>query len=110
MAEFERELREGLRRVEAPAGFGDRVMARLEARERGLRRSAWWRSVAAVLVLGVAVGGWRLERARTEARETREQFAVAMRVTSRVTGRSFAEAGRRLERTDAGLTRGEEMR
>lgn len=106
MADFERELREGLRRVDAPEGFADRVVKRVEMRVRERRgmaaRGAWWRGVAAVLLVGLAVGGWFVQRERTErmaAREAREQFEVAMRVTTRVTQRSFAEAQRRINRS-----------
>lgn len=126
LADLEARLRAGLRRLEAPAGFAERVMDRVEARVgrvdgRGAGPAAgravadravavlaaavlrgWWRGVAAVLVVGVAAAGWMVERERTErmeAREARKQFAVAMRLTARVTERSFAEAQRRISRT-----------
>lgn len=108
MSDFERDdleqrLREGLRRLEAPEGFAERVMARAEIKGRRRDvRAGWWRSVAAVLLLGVAAGGWLVQRERTErmeAREAREEFGVAMRVTARVTERSFLEAQRRISRT-----------
>ena len=105
MADFERELREGLGRVDAPAGFAERVLDRVEMRARTRRgeaaRGAWWRGVAAALLVGLAAGGWWVQQERTErmeARAAREQFEVAMRVTTRVTARSFAEAQRRINR------------
>ena len=101
---LERELRAALGRVEAPAGFAGRVKARVaeRGREREGRRG-WWRGIAAAFLLGAMCGGWLMHQERVDRRqaiETREQFAVAMRVTSRVTERTFSEAGRRINRTE----------
>ena len=100
---LERELRAALGRVDAPSGFAGRVMARTAERS-GVReeRSGWWRAVAAAFLLGAMCGGWLMHQERVDRREamrTREQFAVAMRVTARATERSFTEAGRKINRT-----------
>lgn len=102
MADFEQELRESLRRVDAPRGFADRVVARAEMRQRrGADHRVWWRAVAAAFLLGALSGGWVVHREhvdRRQAMETKEQFDTAMRVTTRVTQRSFTEAQRRINR------------
>ena len=60
MSQFERDLRESLRRREPPPGFAGRVLARTrEIDERSERRSAWkwswrWVTVAAAVVMLVA--------------------------------------------------------
>ena len=104
VADFRARLRESLKRVDAPAGFAERVEARAAASGRTRAgRVVWWRAVAAVLLLVLGLGGWMTERERKERMEAREaqvQFGVAMRVAARVTERSFAEAGRRMNRTE----------
>ena len=103
-ADFEARLRESLKRVDAPVGFAERVEARAAASGRTRAgRVVWWRAVAAVMLLVLGLGGWMAERERKERMEAREaqvQFGVAMRVAARVTERSFAEAGRRINRTE----------
>ena len=57
---LERRLRTALERVNAPAWFAERVLARAEA-ERGAAgqvRGGWWRAVAAAFLLGALSGGW----------------------------------------------------
>lgn len=123
LADLEARLREGLRRLDAPDGFAERVLARAEAaggvrqeRKRDRRAAAvggWWRSVAAVLLLSLAAAGWMVESERMErmeARATREQFAVAMRVTARVTERTFIDAQRSISRAQAGSARRKQQR
>ena len=97
MTDFERELREGLRRVEAPPGFRERVMARAGERAASRAgRTGWWRGIAAAFLLGALFGGWLMHQERVDRREamvTRQQFDEAMRIT----GRSLAEAQRKIE-------------
>lgn len=95
-AEFERELVRAMRRVDAPEGFAERVMARARtASQAGAVVIPRWRSVrvwtsgaiAAAVLAGVFVGEQvhvRRERERAElARQelARQQFDVAMRIT-----------------------------
>lgn len=87
--DFERELREQLQARQAPAGFADRVMARAAVR-RGPVRWGWsgfgqpvWRwAVAALLVVGVVLGGMEHDRQQRIAGErAREQVLLALRIT-----------------------------
>ncbi|HVR44708.1 MAG TPA: hypothetical protein VMS56_14840 [Thermoanaerobaculia bacterium] len=84
---IERELREALRRPEAPPGFASRVVARARAGERGeggRGRGNAARALAAgvllALTLGV-VGGYRWERRRTAERAA-ESAVTALRIAS----------------------------
>lgn len=83
---FEEQLRESLRRVEAPAGFEQRILARVESRRRSSQRR--WLAVAASVVMMVSAGGygmhWREEQVR-EARveQARAQLEFALKLTSR---------------------------
>jgi hypothetical protein len=94
--DLERELRDGLRLREAPAGFADRVVARAAAQGVVIARkspSAWtgllrepivrW-AVAASLLIAVAAGGYaRHEQERRAAGErARQQVFLALRITS----------------------------
>ena len=112
--DMEDELRESLRHVPAPAGFSDRVMARVaqkeatrKARERqksffgGLHRNAGvWTSIAAALVL--AVGGnvmhTRHEREEREAAQVQAQMDLAMELT----GHALDQVQGNLEKSPAG--------
>ncbi len=93
----EAQLREGLQHVPAPAGFSDRVMARVAQREaarqqaaarkstfRGLHRHVGiWTSIAALLAL--TVGGdvmyTRHQRQEREAAQVQAQLDLAMELT-----------------------------
>lgn len=85
--DFERELREQLQVRSAPEGFADRVMARVPKRQG---RREWFRfnapvwrwAVAALLVVGMVVGGLERERQqRLEGEHAREQVMLALRIT-----------------------------
>ncbi len=83
---FEERLREAVRRPGVPAGFAERVVARIEAdgkarRERHQRTRAI-SAAAAVLVLAVGGwGGWRLEQNR-RAEHAAEEAVAALRIAS----------------------------
>ncbi|MFP5227961.1 MAG: hypothetical protein ACLGXA_10050 [Acidobacteriota bacterium] len=85
--DFERELREHLRARSAPEGFADRVMARVPQRAPrrgwlGLGTPVWRWAVAALLVMGMVVGGLERERQqRIEGERAREQVLLALRIT-----------------------------
>ena len=91
--EFEEELRASLQPRHAPAGFADRVLARVDALPQHnpvpwphrTIRNPWVRSaVAATLLLAVGLGGYiEHQRERQIAGEhARQQVLLALRITS----------------------------
>ena len=115
MNDLEQKLEGDLRRVGAPAGFAERVMARVAAETNDApspgRRSGvslgsffdwrWLRPVlAAAMVLLACFGSLAIHRAHVrevaeqrQAALTQARFALAMRLTSR----SLANASREVE-------------
>jgi len=88
---LERQLRGALRRVDAPPGFAERVIARAAARERPAPRRRWL-AVAASVVMLVSAGGYgehyRREQIRhQQAEAAREKLIIALRITSRQIGK-----------------------
>lgn len=85
--DFERELRERLQPRAAPQGFADRVMARVPGRPARwnwprFSAPAWRWAIAAVLVVGVVIGGLERERQqRMEGERARDQVLLALRIT-----------------------------
>lgn len=85
----ETELRAQMQRVAAPAGFTDRLMARVEAEQPKKAKVLMFRSpmtrtwlggaIAAMLALGVFAGERKYEEHRRA--EVQQQFETAMRVT-----------------------------
>jgi len=102
---LDNDLRNALRRVPAPEGFADRVLARVrggqtivsvsERRQAGLPVLHWWRGIAATFLLAAMLGGWgaheMVERRREAAgQRAREQVLLALRIT----GEKLAHAER----------------
>jgi anti-sigma-K factor RskA len=87
MSQFERDLREALRRKEPPPGFAGRVIARSrEIEERREARASWkwswrWSAAVAVVVMLLAGGSLYQERRRQEAERSKDQLLLALRVT-----------------------------
>jgi hypothetical protein len=85
--DFELELREQLQARPAPEGFADRVMARVPKRPVrrgwvGFRAPVWQWAVAALLVVGMVIGGLERERQqRMEGERARDQVLLALRIT-----------------------------
>lgn len=93
---LEDELREALRREEAPAGFAERVLA--NARVAAVR-DAWWRKwistgnvralryATAVVLLIAAVGGTveyrRYEEEQRQGELAKQQLMLALRIAGR---------------------------
>jgi hypothetical protein len=84
--ELERELRETLRRTQAPAGFSARVFERTSGKAAA---AAWWRrpalawSLASVLLVS-AVGGteaWHAHHERVEGERAKAELMLALRIT-----------------------------
>ena len=85
---LERELKQTLQRRRPPAGFTQRVMARLGEEDTGRRprRQAprWvpWAIAASLILAGTGGGGWvhqRQQQARAE--QARNQILFALQVT-----------------------------
>lgn len=105
----EAELQQEMKRVAAPAGFADRLMARAEAEQvkrpqrarvlafrSPIARTWIGGAIAAMLTLGVFVGGEVHERREKRQAEVQQQFETAMRVTDHAlehTRDSLAKAG-----------------
>jgi hypothetical protein len=83
MSQFDDDLRESLRRREAPAGFADKVLARTRETEKKPRPATWqWLAVAAMVVLMIGgVGLVREQRRQAEGEKNKEQLMVALRIT-----------------------------
>lgn len=89
MDQFENDLREALRQVGAPAGFEQRVLARLSSLDRSGRpasprpsRFTAWATAAGLAF--ASFGGVAIYRDRQErkALHARDQLVLALRVTS----------------------------
>jgi hypothetical protein len=85
MDDFERELQQGLLRLQAPSGLKRRIMARKRAldSERAHRRVLLWQRLAASIVLFGAVGGgftWHNVQERRKGEAARQQVMVALRI------------------------------
>src|SRR5262245_41809801 len=88
MSQFERDLRETLKRREPPAGFAGKVLARSrEIEERKEQRSAWkwsWRWLTATATLVIVVGGilgYREHSRQLQAEKSKEELMFALRLT-----------------------------
>lgn len=91
---LENELRQALRRVPAPEGFADRVLARIGRPDFSPAASPWWRAVAATLLLGAILGGWGAHETmrRREGERAREQVLLALRIAGTHVARAQHEA------------------
>lgn len=78
--DIESDLKRALRRERPPAGFADRVLARLDEPHSAPRPR--WRAVAAGILLTAVVGGWaaRQEIHRREGEKAREEVLLALHI------------------------------
>ena len=87
MKDFEDQLREALRPADVPAGFANRVLAKVPEAypmvpRAVVRRVALW--AAAIVICAGSIAGWQVERVREQrARgvKAREQVMLALRIT-----------------------------
>jgi hypothetical protein len=92
---LEHELRQALRREEAPAGFAERVLAKAQAQAtpeswwqrwvRGLQAGALRYATVAVLVVATVVGAVEYKRHEQDRRQgefARQQLMLALRIAS----------------------------
>lgn len=112
--DVERELRQCLQHVPAPAGFTDRVMARVAAgtdvprKGRVLsmaaftgmhRRQGWWSAIAAALLL--TVGGDMVHVYRTHEAQRQAAAQHQVDLAMQITNRALDQVGEGLERSHA---------
>ena len=86
MKPFDDNLREALRRRQPPAGFAERVLARIpETTPQGRKPSFRWQwiaaAAAAVVALTIGLSFYRGNLRRSEGEKAKEQVMLALRVT-----------------------------
>jgi hypothetical protein len=81
MNQIERDLREALRRREAPPGFAERVLAKTQLPEA--RRHSWvWLAAAALVLLMIGgIGIVQEQRRQAEGERAKEELMVGLRIT-----------------------------
>ena len=82
MNQFERDLRESLRRREPPADFAAKVLAR--TRETEVRGVFSWRWLAVAALVVLMIGGTLFiqeQQRQVENERSKEQLMVALRIT-----------------------------
>lgn len=82
MNQFERDLRESLRRRDPPGDLAAKVLAR--TRETEVRAVFSWRWLAVAALVVVMIGGSLLiheQQRRAESERAKEQLMVALRIT-----------------------------
>ena len=96
---LENDLREAMRRVPAPEGFAERVVARVKEPQRE-SRPAWWRAAAATFLLAAILGGWGAHETmrRREGERARQQVLLALRIAGTHVARAQAEAREHMAR------------
>ena len=112
MKDFEDQLREAMRAPEVPAGFANRVLAKVPeayaapSQRPVYRRVALWAAVAVICIGRLA--GWQVERAReerTRGEKARAQVMLALRIAG--TKLNHAESRVRQVTVDDGQGNGE---
>ena len=95
MNQVERDLRESLRRREAPSGFAGRVFARTRKAEAPRRTSWVWLATAALVLLMIGgIGFVREQRRQAEGEKAKQQLMAGLRIT----GSKLSEVQSRLAR------------
>lgn len=82
MTPFDDQLREALRRVEPPAGFVERALARAAGERKPPRRVIRFPHYVAALAasLALVVGGYRVQEYR-RGQQAKEQLMLALEIT-----------------------------
>jgi hypothetical protein len=97
MSDFlEEHLRKALGRQEAPDGFADRVLAKLQEQRRG-RSMFWYSAVAAMVAIALLFAGMqqRHREQQSHARETERQVVFALALAMQ----KFEHVNTRLQRS-----------
>jgi hypothetical protein len=78
---MERDLREALRRREAPPGFAERVLARTQQPETRGHSWVWLAAAALVLLMIGGIGVVQEQRRQAEGERAKQELMVAFRIT-----------------------------
>jgi hypothetical protein len=81
MNQVERDLREALRRRDAPPFFAERVLARTRQQKQPRRSWSWLAAVALVLLMIGGIGIVWEQRRQAEGERAKEQLIVGLRIT-----------------------------
>jgi len=81
MNQMERDLREALRRREAPPGFAERVLARTQQPETRGHSWVWLAAAALVLLMIGGIGVVQEQRRQAEGERAKQELMVAFRIT-----------------------------
>ena len=90
--DIDQQLKRALRRCDPPAGFADRVLARVQGQTPPTERSVWtlwrmpslrWAAVAALVAVAVTGIGYQIHERQeeAEARVVKQQVMLALRIT-----------------------------
>jgi hypothetical protein len=85
MTPFDRELKSALARREPPAGFTDRVMARVPQRSKRRWSHSWMAAAAAGLIALIGGGAYEFQRTnqvRVEGERAKAELVFALEVAS----------------------------
>jgi hypothetical protein len=86
MPRFEDDLRRALSRPEAPAGFAERVLARIEELRPRRSRARSWRWLAAAALVLMALGGlryWQIQREEARRQKDTARLVWALDLAGR---------------------------
>ena len=81
MNQMERDLREALRRREAPPGFAERILARTQQPETRGHSWVWLAAAALVLLMIGGIGVVQEQRRQAEGERAKQELMVAFRIT-----------------------------
>src|SRR5215510_13595921 len=81
MNQIERDLREALRRREAPPGFAERVLAKTQQPEPRGHSWVWLAAAALVLLMIGGIGVVQEQRRQAEGERAKEELMVGLRIT-----------------------------
>jgi hypothetical protein len=81
MNQVERDLREALRRRDAPPFFAERVLARTRQQKQPRRSWAWLTACALVVLMIGGIGFMWEQRRQAEGERAKEQLMIAFKIT-----------------------------
>jgi hypothetical protein len=81
MNQIERDLREALRRREAPPGFGERVLAKTQQPQPRGHSWVWLAAAALVLLMIGGFGVVQEQRRQAEGERAKKELMVGLQIT-----------------------------